>query len=224
MGASTRHLSALLLLGLFVFLANWRVVDSFGISSIKSDPSRAVCRSLSERHRDDMICAKVLLLQNRKAFLASLLVLTGSACGQSQPAFAGYGETSTMELPNYIEYLIEKNSVTDPDAFLYKGPDPKVQLQRLLDASKRLADIPPLASEKKWSQVQGILTGPLGTLGQTLNMIAKDSTPDVQSKAKKVKETIFSINTAASNKNQADVVAKAQAAGADLAAFVRAAF
>jgi hypothetical protein len=230
MDASTRHMSPLLmLLGMFVFLANWKAVDSFGISSIiKRDPYRYSVSS--NRHRgDNMINGeKVLLLEDRKTFLASLLVVvTGAATmiGQSQPAFAGYGETSTMALPNYIEYLIEKNALANPDAFLYKGPDPKIQLQRLLDANKRLEDIPMLPSDKKWSQVQGILTGPLGTLSQTLNLIAKDSSsPDVQSKAKKVKETIFSISTAASKKDEAEVVAKTRAAGADLAAFVRAAF
>jgi hypothetical protein len=217
MRTSTRHLSPLLLL---VFLAIWRAVDSFGISSVEREPSRAACSSSSDRH---LICAKVLP-RDRKAFLASLLLITGSALGPSPPAYAAYGETSTMELPNYIEYLIEKNAVPDPDTYLYKGPDPKVQLQRLLDANKRLEDIPSLASDKKWSQIQGILTGPLGTLAQTLNLIAKDATPNVQSKAKAVKETIFSINTAASQKNEAEVVAKTEAARANLEAFVRAAF
>lgn len=32
----------------------------------------------------------------------------------------------------------------------------------------RLPEIATLAEEKKWSQVQGIITGPLGTLLQTL--------------------------------------------------------
>jgi hypothetical protein len=213
MGASTRHLSHLLLL---VSLSNWRVVDSFGTSSINPTTSSVI-------RLDDMICAKVLL-QDRQTFLSSLLLATGLALGPCRPAYAAYGETSTMELPNYIEYLLEKNAVADPDTYLYKGPDPKVQLQRLLEANKRLEDIPPLASDKKWSQVQGILTGPLGTLAQTLSLIAKDATPDVQAKAKAVKETIFSINTAASQKNEAEVVAKTQAARAKLEAFVRAAF
>ena len=144
--------------------------------------------------------------------------------GTQQPANAAYGETTNIELPNYIEFLMEKNAVSDPDAFLYKGPNPKVQLERLLEASKRLQDIPPLAADKKWSQVQGILTGPLGTLAQTLNFIAKESTPEVQAKAKKVKEAIFSISTAASKKSEAEVVAKTKAAEAELEAFVRAAF
>lgn len=143
-------------------------------------------------------------------------------------ALAADGDSAKMELPNYIEFLMEKNAVADPDSFLYKGPDPQVQLKRLLEASKRLQDIPQLAEDKKWSQVQGILTGPLGTLGQTLNLIAKDSSlqssSDVQAKAKKLKESIFGISTAATQKNGPGVIAKTKVATQELEAFVRAAF
>lgn len=164
-------------------------------------------------------------VKNRRDFLWSSSLAFVIATTSTQPTNAATGEMATMELPNYIEFLMEKNAVADPDSFLYKGPDPKVQLKRLLDASKRLEDIPPLAADKKWSQVQGILTGPLGTLAQTLNSIATaSSSPEVQAKAKSVKEVIFSISTAASKKNEAEVVAKAKAAEAALEAFVRAAF
>ena len=163
---------------------------------------------------------------SRKEVLFQLIstVLLWGGISTPQPAHAAYGESSNLELPNYIEFLIEKNAVADPDRFLYSGPDPKVQLQRLLDASKRLGDIPALAEDKKWSQVQGILSGPLGTLAQTLNFIAKDATPNVQAKAKQVKDDIFGINLAASKKNQAEVVSKTKAATTSLEAFVRAAF
>ena len=170
----------------------------------------------------------------RRCFLlsSSCWAVIGAAAGTGttslflpiRPSFAAYGDSSNMELPNYIEFLMEKNAVANPDTFLYKGPDPKVQLQRLLDASQRLKDIPTLAEEKKWSQVQGILTGPLGTLAETLNRISKDSSPEVQAKAKKVKEDIFAISTAASKKSTEAVIAKTSAAAADLEAFVKAAF
>jgi len=167
---------------------------------------------------------------NRREFLfSSAVVLTTTLAlnGQPQPANAAYGESASVAVPglsNYIEFLIEKNTVTDTSSFLYKGPDPKVQLERLLEASKRLQDIPPLAEDKKWSQISGILLGPLGTLGQTLSFIAKEAPPGVQAKAKKVKEDVFSINTAASKKNAAEVVAQTEAASKSLEDFVRAAF
>lgn len=164
--------------------------------------------------------------ENRREFVMSFMTslgVSGSIMG-AQPASAAYGEMAKQELPNYIEFLIQKNKVVDPDSFLYKGPDPNIQLERLLDASKRLKDIPPLAEAKKWSQVQGILTGPLGTLTETLNRISKDGTADVQAKGKKVKEDIFAINAAASQKSTDGVISKTSAASGDLEAFVKAAF
>ena len=172
--------------------------------------------------------------KSRRNFLVELSSATAAAAilsgiASSEPARAAYGTSSNMELPNYIEFLLEKNAVPDEGAFLYQGPDPKVQLQRLLDATKRLDSIAPLAADKKWSQIQGLLTGPLGTLGQTLTAIAsnassKSSTAELTAKSKKVKEDIFNINLAASKKNPEAVVANAKAAQASLEAFVRAAF
>lgn len=165
----------------------------------------------------------------RSLLQTTMIAITAAQLWPSQPAHAAYGASSNMELPNYIEFLLEKNAVPDEGAFLYQGPDPKVQLQRLLDATKRLDSIPPLAEDKKWSQIQGILTGPLGTLAQTLTAIAgnassKSSAAELATKSKKVKEDIFNINLAASKKNPDAVVANARAAQASLEAFVRAAF
>lgn len=85
------------------------------------------------------------------------------------PIKAKYGDASSMELPSYIEYLIEKNSVTDESQVLYRGADPAVLLQRLQESLKRLNEIPELADQKKWTQINGLVTGPLGTLSQSLN-------------------------------------------------------
>jgi len=77
------------------------------------------------------------------------------------------GDSASIAMPNYIEFLIEKNKVIDPNDMLYKGPDIEVQLKRIGEAGARLPEVAALAEEKKWSQVQGIITGPLGTLLQT---------------------------------------------------------
>jgi hypothetical protein len=129
-----------------------------------------------------------------------------------------------MEFPNYIEFLIEKNKVADPGSFLYKGADPEVVLQRLLTAQQKLQDIPKLADEKKWSQVQGVLTGPLGTLGETLSLIAKDAKPEVQAASKKVKADVFRIGQAASKKDGAGCTGGVVQASQDLETFVKVAF
>ena len=200
------------------------LVQSFGI-----EPSQAKTTCASSGTGRGIIATTTTTTPNRRDFLAASIVSGTAAAllvvGVPPPsAHAAYGASSNLELPNYIEFLLEKNYVADESKFLYKGPDPKVQLQRLLDASKRLGDIPALADDKKWSQIQGILTGPLGTLGQTLTAIAKDSSADVAAQAKRVKTDIYQISVAASKKNQADVVSQAKAAEVSLDAFVRAAF
>ena len=46
-------------------------------------------------------------------------------------ANADAGSSATMKLPNYIDFLIEKNAqglIDDPDKLLYKGPDVEVRL------------------------------------------------------------------------------------------------
>lgn len=161
----------------------------------------------------------------RRAFLGGAGALVGVMAFQV-PAVAKYGDSSNMELPNYIEFLMEKNAqgITTKTA-LYKGVDPVVLLQRLQDANNRLQDIPKLATEKKWSQVQGLLTGPLGTLSQTINQIATpDSGKDVQAAAKKLKADLIDIGQSAAKKNAEACIAKAGQATKDLTSFLELAF
>ena len=88
-----------------------------------------------------------------------------------QVAIAAYGDSSNMKGFDYIEFLVEKNAVTDPSTFVYQGADRETQLQRMSRAATALKQIPSIAQDRKWSQVNGVLTGPLGTLIQTMNQI-----------------------------------------------------
>lgn len=152
-----------------------------------------------------------------------------------EPANAAYGASSNIELPSYIDFLIEKNKVDDPELFVYKGADLATQLTRLSTASQQLSLIPAIAKERKWSQVQGILTGPLGTLLQTMNTITKadltNNTKDgkkVQEEAKKavsrVKQDILVISQEASKRNEEGCIKAAEDASRDLEAFVKLVF
>jgi len=116
------------------------------------------------------------------------------------PATAAYGEATNVVLPSYIDFLIEKNKVFDPSTALYKGADVQVQLERLKQASKRLEEIPILADQKKWSQIQSILTGPLGTLIQTMNQLTTDNKKARQQVAV-VKNDLVTINQGAAKKS-----------------------
>lgn len=164
--------------------------------------------------------------QTRRGILgATICALVGTFADQ-QPACAKYGDSSNMELPNYIEYLLEKNAQgSAAGGALYRGADPVVLLRRLQEADNRLKEIPQLANEKKWSQVQGVLTGPLGTLSQTLNQIATpDSDKQVQTASKKLKADLIDIGQAAAKKNAEACVAKAGEASKDLVSFLELAF
>uniref|UniRef100_A0A7S4MN82 Uncharacterized protein n=1 Tax=Odontella aurita TaxID=265563 RepID=A0A7S4MN82_9STRA len=172
---------------------------------------------LSARTRRSVLASGVA------AAAASSSSLLGIFSVDPRPAFAAYGDSSTMELPNYIEFLIEKNKKDDPDKILYKGADSEVQLRRLLEASSRLPEIPGLASAKKWSQVQGVLTGPLGTLIQTMNTVGKDST-EAKKAAALVKQDVLAISQEASKKSEAGCVKATEAATRDLEAFVKLVF
>ena len=167
--------------------------------------------------------------KSRQEFLqAAALSLTTIALPMTQrpsPANAEYGTSSNMELPNYIEFLIEKNTIVDQSKFLYKGTDIQVQISRISDASKRLSEIPSIAREKKWSQVQGILTGPLGTLIQTMNSLCKDTDSSQAKKAAaKVKSDIIVVSQEATRKNEAGVVKACEDAQKDLEAFAKLVF
>jgi hypothetical protein len=156
-----------------------------------------------------------------------LITSTGIAAwlAQSLPVQAQYGTSTSLQLPNYIEYLIEKNESQDSSKVLYKGVDPRVLLQRLLEADKRLRDIPTLAEEKKWTQIQGTITGPLGTLAMTINQIATpDSSSKVKDAAKKVKGGVIAIGQAAAKKDPSGCAEMSRAASRDLETFVKLAF
>lgn len=165
----------------------------------------------------------------RRDFLKSVATSLGIAAAVPSVipsiANAGYGDSSNIVMPNYIEYLIEKNQQTDPGDLIYKGPDAETQLRRIGEAGNRLPEIATLAEEKKWSQVQGIITGPLGTLLQTMNsVVSLAGTKEAKDAAKLVKTDLLEIGAAAGRKETASCVKAADKASKDLAKFVMIAF
>ena len=162
----------------------------------------------------------------KKTATSILSVATLASVARPLPAFAG--SSANIEMPNYIDFLIEKNNqglAADPDKVLYKGADPTVLLRRVQEADRRLAEIESLVEQKKWSQVSGLVTGPLGTLSQTLNQIATpDSGKAVLQAAKKVKSDILAIGQASSQKNGPACVAASNQAIQDLEAFIKVSF
>mmetsp|Transcript_1132 Transcript_1132/g.1538 ORF Transcript_1132/g.1538 Transcript_1132/m.1538 type:complete len:216 (+) Transcript_1132:472-1119(+) len=188
--------------------------------SSKSSHENPTNTDLSSSRRNFVLSSSTVSL------LAGLSLNLANTILFPSEANAAYGTSSKLELPNYIEFLIEKNSSIDQEKILYKGSDVSVQLKRLSDAANRLSEIPKLAQEKKWSQVQGILTGPLGTLGQTMNYLSKDlpSSNDAKKVSNKVKQNILMISQEASKKNVDGCIKATEDATRDLEAFVKLVF
>mmetsp|Transcript_10271 Transcript_10271/g.21611 ORF Transcript_10271/g.21611 Transcript_10271/m.21611 type:complete len:230 (-) Transcript_10271:65-754(-) len=163
----------------------------------------------------------------RRSFLGFLA--SGAAASfscQTPAAFAAYGDSAAIKTPgvqDYINFLIESSATVDESKYLYKGADRGVQLKRLSNAVDRLQEIPKLAEEKKWSQVEGILTGPLGTLVATMNQVASGNAEAVAA-AKKVKGDIYAIGTGAQKKSSAMCIENVSKATKSLEAFVKVAF
>ena len=98
-------------------------------------------------------------------------------------------------------------------------------MRRIGDAGNRLPEIASLAEEKKWSQITGIITGPLGTLLQTLNSVASIAgTKEAKSLAQTVKADILNIGVAAGKKDSQSCITYADKAQADLNKFVMVCF
>lgn len=187
-------------------------------------PKRVQSTSLLAVGRQDEDVADDVRHPTRRQHL--MIMMTGLVLFTTSPADAKYGDSTNMEMPNYIEYLIEKNEAgKNADAALYKGVDPTVLLKRLQEANKRLAEIPGLADQKKWTQIQGIITGPLGTLAVTINQIATaDSPAKVKEASKKVKADVIAIGQAAAKKSGTGCVESSRVAARDLEEFVKLAF
>jgi hypothetical protein len=145
-------------------------------------------------------------ISSRRSFVVSTFsfgLITGALVGVGMTANAKYGDSSNLELPSYIDYLIEKNSTPDDSKVLYKGVDPGTLLKRLQESERRLQEIDGLAEQKKWTQINGIVTGPLGTLSMTLNQIAgPESSANVKTATKKVKADVLAIGDAAAKKSK----------------------
>lgn len=197
----------------FLFLSKDDYVDTNHHASISSTSKTATSNRMQ-------FIANSL---TRATSLTLLLLLPWSS---PQSAMASYGDSTKIELPNYIEYLIEKNSSVDSSKILYKGADMDIQLKRITDASLRLKDIPSIAREKKWSQIQGILTGPLGTLVQTMNVLTKglSSNDEAVKVAGKVKADLIRISQEATKKDEMGVIKACQQAQDDLETFARLVF
>ena len=154
-------------------------------------------------------------------------------------ASATYGADAKIELPNPIEALANRQSgqclveslgnreclvYLDPANKLYQGADNRVLLERVEKASQSLAMIPSLIELKKWSQVCGILLGPLGTLVETMALLTKlsENGRDAAEFARRTKIAMNNVFQAVERKEGAKAIAAHEEVTQNLIAFVKA--
>jgi hypothetical protein len=104
----------------------------------------------------------------------------------------------------------------DAEKLLYKGADVEVLVQRLQASTNALDKIPPLVESKQWNAITGILTGPMGQLSSTLTLICglASNTNVAKEKAQVVKQDLFAMGTATTNR-QPEVILKYQKKAVD---------
>lgn len=167
------------------------------------------------------------------------LLLIGSSPAFPSVANAEYGIDAKMTFPDVMQGLSDRANKQclvenlgtreclvyqeDAEKFLYKGADASILIQRVQASTTALNKIPPLVETKKWNAITGILTGPLGELSRSLTMISRlASDPSAaKDKAQVVKQDLFAMGTAATNKHGGAVLQYQRKAIDDLAIFLQ---
>lgn len=204
-------------INIFVFILCSDFIESFSVSNQRRLQFRQ--NKYKQRVEDGNSCC----LTSRYDFLTCLFINLALVSSKPPVALATRDYSANIKIPSYIDFLVERNSSVDKTKILYQGIDSEVQLKRIADATIRLQQIPEIAQQKKWSEVQGILTGPLGTLLQTMTALSKSS--DVAQKAAaKVKGDLLTIGKEATNKNVENVIGATERALSDLESFAKIVF
>lgn len=200
------------------------------VESEHIEQSKASKKSYSREEGNNM--------DRRKALFATICGLVATV---SLPATvsASYGQDAKIELPNPVESMSNRVNqqclveslgnreclvYLDPANKLYQGADAQKLAERIEKASISLATIQPLIEEKKWSQVSGVLLGPLGTLSGTMEQLTKLSPSNEMAieQAKKTKNDIYALAQYADRKQSKQALAAHAQATEHLVAFFKA--
>jgi hypothetical protein len=172
----------------------------------------------------------------------ALFALAGSlwAVGMlpAPPAFATPGTDANIRLPNPLEQIADRATkqclveslgnreclvYMDDANKLYQGTDSRVLLSRVESSAQALATVPSYIESKKWSQVLGVLTGPMGELVRTMGQLAGASADSAAAKKKiaAFKTDLYALAAAVDKRNGAQALASHAAVTAALVEFVK---
>ena len=211
-------LRALILLapavGAFVQSGVPKPVCSLRLSDLSSFESDAT-------HRNDE-CSRRSIVRD-----TLLSTIAAAAVGRPIRANAIYGADAKIELPDVIQGMSDRQTkqclveslgnreclvYLDPDNQLYKGSEVPLLLERLNGSMNALQDLPSYIETKQWNKVQGVMTGPMGTLSLTMNELVKALGPNDPSKEKckslsiAIRNDLYAISGAADRKQVKDAM------------------
>ena len=204
---------------------------AFPKHSAETSSNRRCARCPEDNDDDDDMDRREALFAMFGSLVASMSVPVAAS--------ATYGADAKIELPNPMEAMANRQSgqclveslgnreclvYLDPANKLYQGADNRVLLERVEKASQSLAMIPSLIELKNWSQVCGILLGPLGTLVQTMALLTKlsENGSEAAEYARKTKIAMNNVFQAVERKEGAKAIAAHEEATQSLVAFVKA--
>jgi hypothetical protein len=140
----------------------------------------------------------------------------------SSAANAVYGADAKIELPNIAQGMADRANkqclveslgnreclvYEDPDNKLYKSADSKILFDRLGSSIESLKRLPNYITNKQWSNVRSVLTGPMGSLSSTMNELVKlideESPVRIQCKnlSRDIRTDLYAINTMVDRKD-----------------------
>ena len=199
--------------------SKWRNYTSSLYSRKDKSSCRNQCADWLEEDENDTTTIELDRREAAFALLGTLWAVTGtSVLLNPTPAFAKYGSDAKVVVPNPYDALnnrfIEQCRATNSESqdciqfagsvnYVYQGADNKVLFDRFTKATTALESIPGLVESTKWSQVTGILTGPMGELIATMGQLANLSDNNTKAKAliKVVKNDLYSITDAVKKKD-----------------------
>jgi hypothetical protein len=153
-------------------------------------------------------------------------------------ANAAYGVDAKLLLPNPVESINDRVTkqclveslgnreclvyASDEDT-LYQGADTRSILERIDKASAYLASIPELVERKKWSQVTGVLAGPMGELIRNMGQLAdlSENAAVAKTNVKRVKTDLYAMQAFIVKKDGEKILELHAAATQSLVVFVK---
>mmetsp|Transcript_15025 Transcript_15025/g.22526 ORF Transcript_15025/g.22526 Transcript_15025/m.22526 type:complete len:194 (-) Transcript_15025:1129-1710(-) len=176
---------------------------------------------------------------SRRSVFASALAAY-SVIASPFAANAVYGADANIQMPNVaqgmadrLESLVESLGTReclvyeDPANKLYKSVDSKILFERLGASVEALKRLPNYITNKQWSNVQSVLTGPMGSLSYNMNELVKliDEDNPLKSQCKdltgNIRKDLYGISAAIANKDGTQALMNYERATEKMETFVK---